>query len=52
MIVKGNRYWISSKVFEIVICGGGVSGLSLASVLARSDFFSKESILLIDPFLE
>ncbi len=35
--------------YDYIICGGGASGLSLASRLSLDNFFSGKKILIIDP---
>jgi len=35
--------------YDYIICGGGASGLSLASRLSLDNFFSAKKILIIDP---
>lgn len=35
--------------FDYIICGGGASGLSIASGLSLDQYFSNKKILIIDP---
>ena len=35
--------------FDYIICGGGASGLSIASGLSLDQYFTNKKILIIDP---